>query len=271
MNQIACSIVLYNNKEEELRKVIQSIFQDDLSIRLFLVDNSATDNLKKFATHNEIQYIFNNNNIGFGRAHNIALEKSLGQSEFHLILNPDIEFSKGVLRELYNFMKTHQYVGQVMPKVFYQDGELQKLCHLLPGPFDLLGRRFFIGSKWAQNLNNRYELSGFNYDQSVNIPNLSGCFMFIRNEILQKVGGFDPRYFMYLEDVDLTRRLHAISETVFYPNVSIIHKFEKESYSNPVLLRYHISSAIKYFNKWGWFFDKERQLINEAALKRLGL
>ncbi|MNE88458.1 N-acetylglucosaminyl-diphospho-decaprenol L-rhamnosyltransferase [compost metagenome] len=93
--------------------------------------------------------------------------------------------------------------------------------------------------------------------------------MFCRTEVLQKVGGFDPRYFMYLEDYDLTRRVHKLSKTVFYPNATVYHGFKKESYVNPILLKYHIQSAVKYFNKWGWIWDRERKEMNGNTLKQI--
>lgn len=101
------------------------------------------------------------------------------------------------------------------------------------------------------------------------VPYLSGCFMFIRTKVLEKVGLFDERFFMYLEDTDLSRRIHKISKTIYYPYVHIYHEYGKGSYKNLKLLKYHIDSAIKYFNKWGWFFDKERDFINKTTLKKL--
>ena len=74
---------------------------------------------------------------------------------------------------------------------------------------------------------------------------------------------------MYLEDTDLNRRIHSKYKTIFYPNVSIIHEYAKESYVNKKLLIYHIKSAIYYFNKWGWLFDKERGMINKKCLNEL--
>jgi GT2 family glycosyltransferase len=192
-------------------------------------------------------------------------------SQYHLVLNPDIEFEEGVLEDIYRFMEKHKAPGQLMPKVFYENGEIQKLCHLLPTPFDLIGRRFFNDWQWTKRLNDRYELMGFEYSQSANIPNLSGCFMFLRTSLLKKIGYFDERYFMYMEDIDFSRRMHTIAETLYYPYVNIVHKFEKESYTNPVLMKHHIRSAIKYFNKWGWFFDPQRKVMNEQTLKRLNL
>jgi GT2 family glycosyltransferase len=86
---------------------------------------------------------------------------------------------------------------------------------------------------------------------------------------LKEVGGFDTRFFMYLEDFDLTRRIHRISRTIFYPDVSVIHEFNKGSYSNFTLLWRHIVSAVKYFFKWGWILDEERKKFNEKVLSQL--
>lgn len=93
--------------------------------------------------------------------------------------------------------------------------------------------------------------------------------MFLRTNILKKVGLFDEKFFMYLEDTDLTRRIHKVAKTIYFPYVHIYHEYGKGSYKNFKLLYYHIDSAIKYFNKWGWFFDKERDFINKTTLKKL--
>ena len=271
MYQLTCSIVLYENNPEVLKKAIESVLQSRLNIKLFLIDNSGTDQLKNLAFSNAVDYTFNNKNIGFGNAHNTALEKARANAPYHLILNPDIEFHEDVLENIYNFMEKHKDVGQLMPKVFYDNGNLQKLCHLIPAPVNLVSRRFFENYHFSKKINDRYELEGFNYNTCANIPNLSGCFMFMRNSVLEKVGGFDTRFFMYMEDIDLTRRMHKVSQTLFYPEVSIYHKYEKGSYSNSKLLKHHINSAIKYFNKWGWFFDEERSRVNNETLHRLNL
>jgi GT2 family glycosyltransferase len=78
MYQLTCSIVLYNNNITFLIKTIESVLQSRLSIKLFLVDNSETNDFKKLAKNGTIEYFFNNSNIGFGNAHNIALQKAAG-------------------------------------------------------------------------------------------------------------------------------------------------------------------------------------------------
>ena len=90
--------------------------------------------------------------------------------------------------------------------------------------------------------------------------------MFLRTEVLKQVGLFDENIFMYLEDIDLNRRIHSKYKTIYYPDAIVIHEHQKESYKNRKLLKAHIKSAIYYFNKYGWFFDKERTSINKNII-----
>ena len=271
--KLSASIVLYNTKTEDLKRVINSYFSYKGEKQLFLIDNSPTDRLKeivKVYPNNNIYYIFNNENMGYGKAHNIAIKKSIEQNlPYHIILNPDIIIEKDVLEKLANYMELHPEIGNIMPKIIYPDGELQYLCKLLPSPIDLIFRRFIPIKKWKDAINRKYELHSFGYDKIMNIPNLSGCFMFLRTEALKKVGLFDENIFMYLEDIDLNRRIFSKYKTIYYPDATVIHEHQKESYKNKKLLKVHIQSAIYYFNKYGWFFDKERTNINRNVLREL--
>lgn len=269
--KINASIVLFHNDKEEITKAINCFLDSTQGTNLYLVDNSKTDDLKVLQTIDDrIEYIFNNANLGYGKAHNIAIKKSIEAGvPYHLVLNPDVHFEKGVLEQLLEYMEEYRDVGNIMPLVLYPDGDVQHLAKLLPTPVDLVLRRFVPFKGWKEKRNNRYELRFFGYDKIANIPNLSGCFMLLRTSALKEVGLFDENIFMYLEDVDLNRRIHSRYKTVFYPKVSIIHEYAKESYKNKKLLYHHIKSAIYYFNKWGWFFDKERDKVNAECLKEL--
>lgn len=103
------------------------------------------------------------------------------------------------------------------------------------------------------------------YNQVMNVPFLSGCFMFLRNDALKKTGLFDERFFLYAEDTDLSRRMHQQFETLFFPSVEINHVHARGSYKDFRLTFHNIKSAFQYFNKWGWFFDEERIMINQRA------
>lgn len=266
---ITSTIVTYRNNLGALQKTISSFLNTELKVKLYVVDNSPTDEIQELCKDKRIKYIFNNANVGFGAGHNIAIKKSLNLSKYHLVLNPDIYFEKGVLEEIYGFMELNDNIGEVMPRVLYPDGSIQHLCKLLPTPCDLIFRRFLPFKSLKEKRNNFYELQFTGYDKVMDVPCLSGCFMFIRTEALKKVGLFDERFFMYLEDTDLSRRIHKYYRTVYYPKAVVYHRYEKGSYKNLKLLKYHIESAIKYFNKWGWFFDKERNLTNKRTLESL--
>ena len=272
--KLSASIVLYQTDLTPLKKVIDSYFAcKSEALQLFLVDNSPTDVLKSVVTmypDKEIHYIFNNENMGYGKAHNIAIKKSMEQGlPYHIVLNPDVVIQEGALEKLTLYMNEHPDVGNIMPKIIYPDGQLQYLCKLLPSPIDLIFRRFIPFKKWRDKINQKYELHSFRYDKKINIPNLSGCFMFLRTKALEKVGLFDENIFMYLEDIDLNRRIHRAYKTIFFPEAVVVHEYQKASYKNIKLLKAHIKSAIYYFNKYGWFFDKERRIINARTLQEI--
>lgn len=272
--KLSASIVLYQTDLTPLKKVIDSYFAcKSEALQLFLVDNSPTDVLKSVVTmypDKEIHYIFNNENMGYGKAHNIAIKKSMEQGlPYHIVLNPDVVIQEGALEKLTLYMNEHPEVGNIMPKIIYPDGQLQYLCKLLPSPIDLIFRRFIPFKKWRDKINQKYELHSFRYDKKINIPNLSGCFMFLRTKALEKVGLFDENIFMYLEDIDLNRRIHRAYKTIFFPEAVVVHEYQKASYKNIKLLKAHIKSAIYYFNKYGWFFDKERRIINAQTLQEI--
>lgn len=272
--QINGSIVLYEDNGEVLKKAIESFLNTSMRVKLYLIDNSPTNELKYLSKIDErIEYIFNNANIGFGKAHNIALKKSISDGvAYHLVLNPDAYFDEGVIEELFEYMQQNQDVANAIPKTFYPNGKLQYLSKLLPTPMELIVRRFITSDKVIQKINHNYELRDFGYDKILNVPFLSGCFMFLRVEHLKEIGLFDENIFMYMEDTDLNRRLHARYKTIFYPHVSITHVHAKESYKRKALLWIHIKSTIYYFNKYGWFFDRFRREKNKAvqdAIKKL--
>lgn len=276
-NQIAvtAAIVTHHNKPEVVAQAIRSFLQGELpggTIKktLYLIDNSTDDRLKSCRTVPNIIYHHTGKNIGFGQAHNIAIREAIRNgSAYHLILNPDVSFAPRVIRQLVQYMEARPAIGQVMPRILYPDGRIQYLCKLLPSPFDLLGRRF-LPPALTEKRNRRYELQFTGYDTEMDVPSLSGCFMFVRTAVLERTGGFDKRFFMYAEDLDLCRRIGQISRTVYYPEVSIIHHYEKGSYKSLKLLAHHIRSAIRYFNKWGWIRDRERVRINRKLLTKLG-
>jgi GT2 family glycosyltransferase len=264
---INTSIVLYKHSVAEIKPLIETLRKSKLICKIFIIDNSPekqTDFEKL-----QVEYIFTGKNLGYGAAHNIGLLKSIEQNRaYHLVINPDISFDDSILSTIEKFMHNNSKIGLLMPKVYYPNREIQYLCKLIPTPFDLLIRRFlpaFLTKKWTY----KFELREFGYNKLLDVPYLSGCFMFLRTKALKDVGVFDERFFMYPEDIDLSRRIHQKYRTVFYPDVSIIHHHAQSSYVNLKMLMVHTTNMIKYFNKWGWIFDNERKMVNKETLSRL--
>jgi GT2 family glycosyltransferase len=269
-DRLTASIVIYKNLPEILAKAVQSFLDSTVNATLYLVDNSPTNAFENYFSDPRIKYIFNNKNVGFGAGHNIALKKIMEESHsrYHIVLNPDVYFNTDVVSKMQHFMEVNPSVGLAMPKVLYPDGRLQPLCKLLPTPVTLFSRRFLnFRPSWLKKMNHWYEMHFTGYDKIMDVPFLSGCFMFLRVEALIKVGLFDERIFLYTEDTDLTRRIHQYYRTIFYPEVTIYHYNEKASHKNTFTLLHHIRSTITYFNKWGWFNDAEREHINQQVLK----
>lgn len=267
-HNISASIVIYKNDLLLLERAVSSFLESRSEAMLYLIDNSPTDEFRQYFIHPRIEYIFNNKNIGFGPGHNVALRKALeNKIQYHIILNPDVYFDKEVVGSLESYMDSNSQVGLIMPKVLYPDGRLQPLCKLLPTPVTLFSRRFLkFNPHWMNRMNHWYEMHFTGYNTVMDVPSLSGCFMFLRMETIEKVGLFDENIFLYTEDTDLTRRIHKHYRTVFYPEVSIYHHNQRGSYKNFVIMMHHVFSAIRYFNKWGWFNDAERENINQRIL-----
>lgn len=260
------SIVLYRPDWQQVTDLATVILLSNHVRRIYLIDNSPTPTSPE-SLDSRITYRHNPYNMGYGAAHNIAIRESIYDNvPFHLVINPDIILTPEALETMLQFIAQHPEVGSLMPKVTYPDGRLQYLCKLLPTPIDVFGRRF-LPSKWMHRRNSRYEMHASGYDRLMNIPYLSGCFMLLRTQAVQQARLFDERFFMYPEDMDLTRRIHRDYLTVYFPHATIIHNHAQASYKSLKMLWIHMVNMCRYFNKWGWFCDQERKLFNQTAIR----
>jgi GT2 family glycosyltransferase len=244
---ITASIVLFNENLETLKKTVDSFLKIALKKKLYLIDNSTKKLLEKEFKHTEIEYIFVGKNIGFASAHNLILDKI--NSKFHLILNPDIEFNINVIPTLISKLKTFDDVSFVTPKVVYPSNKPQFICRKHPTIFDLINRRVKIFS----NQTSKNEYRDKDLSQSFYPDFIHGCFMLFKTNDFKKLKGFDERYFLYMEDADLCRKVDKLGKKkLYFPEVEIVHQHQKGSSKSIKLFFYHISSAFKYFLKWGF-------------------
>lgn len=270
MYDIVCSLVIYKNDTKQLLDAIDSFLNTDLKVKLVLIDNSPTNDLENIKIDPRVEYIFNPLNPGYGSSHNIGIRKYLKQTEFHLVLNPDIYYSKGVVEDLISFMNNDKNIGLLMPKILYPNGEIQYLAKLIPSPFVFFSRRFLPFNVIKKKISDKFELRFSNYNKVMEVPYLSGCFMLFRTETLEKINGFDENIFMHMEDLDITRRCsEAGFKTVFYPHQIVYHDHLYKSFLTIANLKMYFKSAFYYYNKWGWFFDKNRDLVNKKTIKNI--
>ena len=144
----------------------------------------------------------------------------------------------------------------VSPRVLNKDNTLQYLNKRQPNITDLFLRRFYVHNKTFDVLKRRldhYEMRDVGYKDIHEVPFMTGAFMFCRTHVLKKVGGFDPRFFMYFEDADLSRKFQNEGyKTVYYPHVNITHLWQRESQKRLTMALIFMISGMKYFHKWGW-------------------
>jgi len=263
---ITASLVIYNSPEEDLRTVISCVTRSTVRT-IYVVDNASHDNLKNliYNLSEKVVYIQGQGNIGYGAAHNIGIREAIRQgATYHLVVNPDIEFQEGVIEQLASYMDTNPDVGQMIPKIIYPNGKLQYAYNLIPTPLDIVFRRFA-----PAKMNNKFQLKFTGHHKIMNVPYHHGCFMFFSVAALKEIGLFDERFFMYPEDIDITRRMHEKYATLYYPYATVIHTHAAESRKSLRILSIHIVNLIRYFNKWGWFFDGKRRITNKKVLKEL--
>ncbi len=267
-NRIHASIVTHRTDSDELRRCVASLRSGVGHVTV--VDNSPDDSLRSLCGELGVDYIYTGRNLGYGAAHNLAILNSLDRPEvvYHLVINSDVWFESGTIQSIVRHMDESPEIGQLIPRTVYPDGSLQHVVRLLPTPVDLIARRF-LPSSWTEKRMRRFLLEFWDHASEANVPYHQGSFMFFRTKALREVGLFDERFFMYPEDIDLTRRMHRRYRTVYWPEATIVHAHRAASYKSKRMLWIHIVNMIRYFCKWGWIFDRERREFNRRFLKQL--
>lgn len=274
---ISASIVTYQTPLTELDTCYKALSGGRVA-RLYIIDNARQDMVRKWCDKRsrerkdhpgapEIIYIPSPNH-GYGTAHNIALRAELtdihsAECPYHLVMNSDVEFQPEIIDKIESYMDSHPHVGTLQPRLIGPSGEEQNSCRSLPHPADLFIKRF-MPSKHFSERRTRYMLSSHDRTKTWNIPFHQGSFMFLRKEALHDVGIFDERFFLYAEDVDLSRRLHSRWLTLYWPQVTVTHFLRASSYHSLRMMLIHTVSMVRYFNKWGWHTDAERDSFNAA-------
>lgn len=264
------SIVTYNTNDDELLRCLSSLTAVDDIGHIHIIDNSSSPNTRQIAESFAPRVTYTPHaNTGYGDSHNVAMKHSLENgAPFHLVINSDVYFSPGTLEECLRFMRANPKCAQLIPHTIYPDGTEQHVIHPLPTPLDMF-MRAFLPKSMLKKRRERYNLTRRDPNAIINAPYHHGCFMLLRTDALRKTGLFDPRFFMYPEDIDLTRRIHRDYLTLYYPYATITHAHHAASRTSRKMRKIHILNMLKYFRKWGFFFDPERRRFNRQLLSQI--
>ncbi len=245
-NTVSVCIVTYNS-ENKIGTAVSTLkeYTKGVDYKLYVFDNGSTDNTKSAVLSNDETAAFteNGDNLGFGKANNLVIP--MLDSKYHCIMNPDIRLDSDVLTDICDYMDKHPDVVLATPKVLFPDGGEQHLPKLRPKLIYLLARRTPFFKKKAIE----YTME----DKSITLPceidQCSGCFAVIRTEAFRNMGGFDERFFMYMEDADLTLRAKSHGKVMYLPQFHVIHEWERSSAKSIKYLLIHISSMLKFLWK----------------------
>ncbi|PQJ80419.1 glycosyltransferase [Polaribacter porphyrae] len=251
---ITGSIVLYKENLAYLHKTVDSFLNIPLpNKKLFLIDNTSDKFYQYVLVEKNIEYIPVEDNIGFGSAHNRVIYRINRKSDYHLILNPDVSFKPKVIPKLIYELNKKDNVCVIAPKVLFPNEKHQYSCRRYPSISELIARRFnFLAPLFKKTIQ-----KGQYQDKDLTKPffpeYITGCFHLYKTEDFVNLGGFDERYFLYMEDIDICKKIDKIGKKkLYYPQEEIIHVLKQGSSKSLKLFFRHTSSAIKYFLKWGF-------------------
>lgn len=262
--KLSISVVSYNSYRD-ISKLVASIEENtppELTKKIYIIDNADEQDLflSLKEKYPDIEYLHTGQNLGFGKGHNQVLP--LLNSEYHAIVNPDVELTEDSFGKLISFMEKEQ-CGMAVPRIVGNNGNRISAYRTDPTLADMVCRiwlRPFFPGKVAA-----HEMSNQDYSKPFQVPFAQGSFLVTKTDLFERLGGFDDRFFMYLEDADICRRANMIDRIMYCPDTTVIHLWEKGSHKSLKLFRIHIDSWIKYFRKWGLSSHSNKMRKTEAG------
>lgn len=261
MTDLSILIVHYNTPRL-LRQTLRGIRRSAPRLRYetIVVDNNPQSRVEAMIKREfpEVRVVVSEKNLGFGGGMNRAMEAAAGR--YLVVFNPDIALFPDAMEHLVKFMDDHPDVGIVGPKLLNPDRSLQYSCYRFMLPKTIAYRRLPVirNSDAAKREMERYLMLDWDHGSTRDVDYLLGACLVVRREAYEKVGGFDPVFFMYFEDQDWCRRMWLAGWRVVYdPGASMIHYHRRETaegsfwqqLKNP-LTRVQMQSARAYFAKY---------------------
>lgn len=250
--------VVFHPSDDEVSALIGCLQQlsDDIGYSILINDHKPGEPAERLELGSSLNLRFSEN-LGYGRAVNRgvhALSSLNASPQWIGAFNTDLLWSSGTMETILTWLDTNPNVVLAVPQITDVSGVPQKLRKRDPTVLALFSRRF-----WADSLKpgclRRYDdwylMSDYDQNTIHEVPYLSGCCMIIQHKAFVYIGGFDEKFFLYLEDADLTRKLRAIGRCVHLPIATVQHGWGRGSHRSLRLTLTTIHSAWIYFRKWG--------------------
>lgn len=244
---------------QHLRATIQRVsLQRHAPVKLTIVDNGndaalLRELLQRHALDELSEVVAADSNLGYGRAHNLALARS--NATYHLIMNPDVLVADDALTTAIDFLDNHADVAALSPHAVDGNGETAFLCKRYPAVIDLALRGFAplsLRRRFSARLD-RYEHRALvARGEAADVDLISGCFMFCRTDALRKAGGFDPAFFLYFEDFSLSLELRKFGRLMYVPACRITHYGGHAGRKGLRHLLHFARSALTFYRNYGW-------------------
>lgn len=254
-----------------LRSILNSLREKNINYELIVADSATEEETRDMLEENfpDVKFLPHKRNIGTSKLWNEGIRLSAGK--YIGIFNSDMIFENGAIEKMLEYIKKHPEIGLLGPALLNLNGTIQDSCY---GDFYtlwlILCRRTFLGKTFLGKKSvNRFLMKDFDHKSIQEVPWIMGSAMMIPRKALNKVGLFDERFFMYLEDTDWCRRAwEADFKIVYYPEARAYHYHGKGSAKNNwfmapftnKLARIHLKSAMAYF--WKNRFKKTPEINN---------
>ena len=272
--KISIVIVSYNVKDF-ICQCIRSIYKSNLSksdYEIIVIDNDSHDDTISVIKEEfqEVVIIENANNEGFSKAVNQGFNISKGDNI--CIINPDVIIKDDTLLKLLNKIEQNDEIGAIGPRIINTNGTIQHSCkRSFPTPLNSLFRLFKLDKLFPKSkIFGKYNLTYLDIDKEHEVDVLSGAFMFIPRKIFKLINGFDERFFMFGEDIDLCHKIKDLGYKIIYsPITEIIHYKGESVKSAPYdMINVFYSAMDIYYDKYS---NKYRYWKFISVLVKVGL
>lgn len=251
-------IITYRPSLLEVEALFACIQKLSPCVRYSIALNASileTENLLTPLLMNSLIVQRNSDNIGYGRAANNLFFAINHPAPWVAVLNTDLHWQPGSFETLLSWLASQQDVVAAVPQILSSSGQVERLTKRDPSFISLCSRRFvplWLKPTWLRRLDARFTMDDHDLQSIFEVPYLSGCCLLVRSDAYAAVGGFDPAYFLYLEDADLTRRLRPLGRCLHLPVASVTHGWGRGSHHSVWLTLVNFWSAFVYFRRWGF-------------------